>query len=176
RLLIRVLDQVFRMRDADVLSAPARSPDHVEDPVRPLNNAGIAHQLLTADHRRQIRLVFVQRVPFQTVVTVGQMQPVLAVVFEISEQIIRAPRSRLLRDDRGRENEQRQDDGESGKYSTYADEIMVCKKVSDCLCAGGATDISRWWNHRESRRHNSASPGDLAKWHTGRGSLKFCGF
>src|SRR5215813_14750336 len=51
-LLLRPADQVFRVRDPDVLSAPSRSPDHVEDSVRTLNNAGIAHQLLTPRDRK----------------------------------------------------------------------------------------------------------------------------
>src|SRR4030095_7183587 len=112
-LLLRPPYQVFRVRDADLTPAPARCPNHVENPVRPLNDAGVAHQLLAADRRSQIRLVFIQRLPFQPVATVGQMQPVLAVVFEIGEQIVRVMRRRLLRRDRGRK--QRQDENESGK-------------------------------------------------------------
>src|SRR5262249_35025306 len=75
----------------------------------PLNDAGIAHQLLTAYDRRQIRLVFIQGFPLQPVAAVSQMQPVLAVVFEIGEEVV----GRLLRHDLRRE--QRHDEDQSGK-------------------------------------------------------------
>src|SRR6266542_4824283 len=40
----------------------------------------------------------------------------------------------------------------------------------------GRPDISRWRNHRTRSPNRSSSPGDLAKWHTARGSLKFLWF
>ena len=69
------------MSDSDALVRPARRPNHTEQAIWPLDDAGVTHEF-ASDRWFQKRVVILEGGPMQSVPTVSKVKTVLTVSSE----------------------------------------------------------------------------------------------